>query len=216
MSSNQAVRNLEDRIGALRVERGETVRLDEIGATVAAILPADGDAGEGIAALGRDLRETIATVGRAMEDLAALCPRDMAVRELPGARDELDAVIANTAEAAGRFMDVAERMGSLADTLADGQGELLAGLTTEIFEASSFQDITGQRVNKVRGVLREVERRLAALADLIGDEHVGEAEVEIFDERGEVIDEEALKHGPQLEGQGNSQADIDALLASFD
>lgn len=216
MASSTAARHLDERLGKLRTERGETIRLEEVGATVAAILPSGSAAGEGIAVLGRDLREMVETVGRAKEDLAALCPRRMAAHELPGARDELEAVIANTAEAAGRFMDVAERMGSLAGNLADEQGEVLAGLSTEIFEASSFQDITGQRVNKVLGVLRAVEARLTALADLIGDEYVGEADPEAFDERGEVVDAEALKHGPQLEGQGNSQADIDALLASFD
>lgn len=216
MTRQQAARSIEDRLETLKAERGETVRLDEIGAAIAGILPAGGVAGEGVAALGAELREMMATLTRSREDLAALCPRQMAVRELPGARDELDAVIVNTDAAAGRFMDVAERMSSLADDLAEAQGELLVGMSTEIFEASSFQDITGQRVNKVLRVMHEVESRLARLADLIGDDHLVETEAEAFDEEGDVVDEEALKHGPQLEGQGNSQADIDALLASFD
>jgi chemotaxis protein CheZ len=82
----------------------------------------------------------------------------------------------------------------------------------KIFEACSFQDITGQRISKVVGTLREIEGAVDKLLNLFGP---GDADPlpEMEDTRSE---DEQLLNGPQLDGQGVSQDDIDKLLAEFD
>ena len=79
----------------------------------------------------------------------------------------------------------------------------------DVFEACSFQDITGQRVNKVLKSITYAEKRSIALVDLWGKDQLAEVEVPV--DREKTTDEQ-LVSGPQLEGDGLSQDDIDNLL----
>lgn len=209
--------SLESRLDRLRDEHGDRIRIEDVGAAVASLVTSLGEDGvEPRADIGAELRELLDFIQRAKDELATMRPKTMSEKHIASARDELDAVVAHTEEAAGRIMDVAEKLGEIASEVEDARSERLLDLSTEIFEASSFQDITGQRVNKVVSVLHHLEERLQSLAVAIGDNTVEDEEIVIFDNQGEVVNEEALKHGPQLDGAGNSQDDIDALLASFD
>ncbi|RMD88453.1 MAG: hypothetical protein D6807_05720 [Alphaproteobacteria bacterium] len=215
--SEKTTATLEDRIAALKAQRGEWIAADDVAGVVAALVSSIEEENATQAdAMRHEVRELLDFIARAKDELASMRPRTLADRHIASARDELDAVIAHTEAAADRIMDVGERLGDLANGQGAANGEELAALSTEIYEASTFQDITGQRVTKVMGVLRHIEERLTALAEVIGDDEVEEEEVQVFDESGEVVNAEALKHGPQLDTEANSQDDIDALLASFD
>ncbi|GEQ99424.1 hypothetical protein JCM17845_00480 [Iodidimonas gelatinilytica] len=80
----------------------------------------------------------------------------------------------------------------------------------QIFEACSFQDITGQRISKVVQTLTYVEGRIHELRSLLGitdDEISAAAE----DEEDVAVDEDrALLRGPSLEGEGIDQDAVDA------
>ena len=76
-------------------------------------------------------------------------------------------------------------------------------------KACSFQDITGQRVNKVVKSITYVEERVNSLVKLWGREEL--AEVEVVADRETTPDEQLLS-GPQSEGRGLSQDDIDNLF----
>ncbi|GAK32871.1 hypothetical protein JCM17846_07100 [Iodidimonas nitroreducens] len=210
--------SIEDRLNAIKASKGEAVTVDEIGSVVANLLTSlDGQGMETKADVGSEVRELLDFIAHARDELAFMRPKTLTDKHIVTARDELDAVVAHTEEAAGKIMDAADKMGELAGEVTGEHGDRLFELSTEIFEASSFQDITGQRVSKVVSVLRHIEDRLSALAEAIGDTTIHEDEEEnIFNEKGEVVNEDALKHGPQLDGKGNNQDDIDALLASFD
>lgn len=212
-----SIPSLRDRLTTVKQSRGDHVPVDEIGAVVSSLLGSmRGDMDAARLALSTEIGEALDFIAAARTELAAMRPTTLTAREIPSARDELGAVIAHTETAAGRIMDAADRVGDLAESLEGEAAKTVAALSTEIYEASSFQDITGQRVNKVLTVLKTLEERLSRLGAIIGDTDVDADEVEIFDASGEVVNADALKHGPQLEGQGNSQDDIDALLASFD
>jgi chemotaxis protein CheZ len=106
--------------------------------------------------------------------------------------------------------------------LAPDQADVLSKAVTRIYEACSFQDITGQRISKVVTVLQNVETRVDALLSAFGteggtaaSETAASAEEPAATEPAANSDED-LMSGPQLPGTGNSQEDIDALLASFD
>src|SRR5690606_35956743 len=78
-----------------------------------------------------------------------------------------------------------------------------------IFEACSFQDITGQRISKVVETLEFIEQRANALKTILGvdpDRDAPPAEPEPDEDR-------ALLRGPALEGEGIDQDAVDALLA---
>ena len=207
---------LEQRVEAMESEYGDVVSVQEIGAVAARVAETLDSKGVSTAELGKEVTEMLDFISRARDELATMRPRTITDRHIPSARDELDAVIKNTEAAASQIMDSADELGTVADTLEEPHKATLSDLSTRIFEASSFQDITGQRVTKVVSVLQHIEQRLAALAEAIGDTEVHEENLDVFDESGAVVNEDALTHGPQLDGQGNNQDDIDALLASFD
>ena len=80
-----------------------------------------------------------------------------------------------------------------------------------IFEACSFQDITGQRIAKVVETLQHIEDRVARFAEATRTRDAGGFAT--ADEAAKAARaEKLLLHGPQLAGQGVSQADVDSML----
>jgi chemotaxis protein CheZ len=122
--------------------------------------------------------------------------------------DELEEIVTETARATNRIMDAAEAVEKVAATLESGPANALMDATTSIYEASAFQDITGQRITKIVRALQSLEEKLAALASAFGplEESVGEEQPQ---------GDAALLNGPQRESTAASQTDIDALFASL-
>ena len=150
----------------------------------------------------------------ARRELAALHPAEISLRHIPTATDELDAVVAATAEAADTVLGAMETIEGLAAMLPPEAAATIRDLVVKVYEACGFQDITGQRITKVVNTLRHIERKVDALLAVFegrGGEAAGEPEPAV----GEA-EPTGLLNGPALPQSGNSQADIDALLASFD
>jgi len=160
------------------------------------------------------------TIANAKQEIAALQVDDITASEIPSATDELDAIVSHTAEATDRILEVCETLDGLASSLAKDSGtttgpEAAASLqeaTTRIYEACSFQDITGQRITKVVSTLKTIETKVAGIVSTFG---AGDAPVEaprvVHDQRPTV-----LANGPQLPAAAMDQTDIDKLLASFE
>ncbi len=217
MIQSDGIPSLDDRLAALREKHGDSLPLDQVGLLVGELmagLQREDEAEH--ARLVKEIRDLVSFIERAKSEILAMRPRTMASARLPKAREQIDAVVSHTEEAASTIMDAAEELGEIAEKADGDWAQKVQDISVRLFEASSFQDLTGQRLTKVLAVLNEVESRLASLAEIIGDEHVAEEEEAALDEQGEVVNEEALTHGPQLAGQGHSQDEIDALLASFD
>jgi chemotaxis protein CheZ len=123
---------------------------------------------------------------------------------------ELNEVIRHTEEATNTIMDAAEKiMGLSAD--AGKAGGPLNECAMNIMEACSFQDITGQRIRKVLKTLDQIELRVGNLIKLFGGklpENLSIGEIETAPRRAD----EELMNGPQLSGEGTSQADVDKLF----
>lgn len=85
----------------------------------------------------------------------------------------------------------------------------------KIFEACSFQDITGQRISKVVKTLNHVEDRVGKLISILGitgSTDGAKGTTSILDSGdGEISDKELLQ-GPALAGEGIDQSEIDSLL----
>ncbi len=131
--------------------------------------------------------------------------------------DQLDAIVKATEEATNTIMEAMESneeaIGKLREKISDPDQvallDQIAANGNEVFNACSFQDITGQRVNKVVKSITYVEERVNALVNLWGKEQLAEIAVPVEREK---TPEEKILTGPQSEGKGLSQDDIDSLF----
>ncbi|WP_200296982.1 protein phosphatase CheZ, partial [Rhodospirillum rubrum] len=140
--------------------------------------------------------------------------------------DELDAIVESTETATNTIMEAAETLdmitSGLASTLADEEAARKLGqvpdLVGQIFEACSFQDITGQRITKVVNSLQFIESQVHKLITMWGPDQIAEENVDDAPAMPATApttkdDYDSFLHGPALNGQGATQAEIDAMLA---
>jgi chemotaxis protein CheZ len=156
-----------------------------------------------------EVEELGRTIAKAKSEIAALKMDDITGSHIPFATDELDAIVSHTASATHAILESCETLDAVAETLAGETPAQLRDATTRIYEACSFQDITGQRISKVVGALKAIEAKVAQILATFGTETAHAcvtAEPEIAE----------LLNGPQLPAEAMAQAEIDRLLASFD
>ena len=158
-----------------------------------------------------ELNELVNYIDAAKAHIAVLYPDDIRDDYLPAATDQLDAIVANTERATNTILDAAEIIAAKANELDIPE---ITDQVTKIFEASSFQDLTGQRTSKVIATLKYIEERIHQLILAFFGEETDETRQ--TKPQREMSSEDALLDGPQLPGEENKQADIDAVLAGFD
>lgn len=174
-------------------------------------------------AMRAELREVSEAIDRTKSEIAALRRKSYGDDRLETAAFELDAVVSATEEATDTILGCAEHIEELAGQIVshdkDGFGariaEDLSEQVRQIFEACNFQDITGQRINKVVGALKYVEERVSTMIRIWGEETIADAETEDAEATAKQEDEyDRFLHGPQGKDDGDtvSQADIDALF----
>lgn len=209
--------SLKERIEALRQERGESVKVRDIPELVASMVSTmQGELELAAVKIGGELKDLMDFITAAKAEIASIQPNALSKHDIPGATDELDAIVQHTESAATQIMDCADEVTAIAAEMDGEMAERLTTIAMSIYEASSFQDITGQRVTKVVRVLKHIEEKLGQLAEAVGDSSAPREKVIHRDDKGEPTDPKELLNGPSLEGAGNNQDDIDALLASFD
>jgi chemotaxis protein CheZ len=135
---------------------------------------------------------------------------------------ELDAVIAGTEQATQNILKSAEDIDQIANTLsAVLKGEYAQGLVQDIrdhvvrvFEACNFQDLTGQRINKVAATLKFIEDHIVRMMEIWR----GIAQIAPVAPMAESKGGSARKllNGPRLAGDPghSSQADVDVIFDS--
>ena len=151
-------------------------------------------------------------IARAKREMAALQVYDINANHIPVATDELEAVLGHTAEATNEILDCCEGLEKLAAGLAPEPAAAVAAAVTRIYEACSFQDITGQRIAKVVSALKSIEARLERIGERFGTAVPAAPTLPATP----MTQGRALAEGPQMPGASTSQADIDRMLASFD
>ncbi|ATR22967.1 Chemotaxis protein cheZ [Roseomonas mucosa] len=157
------------------------------------------------------------TIAQAKAEIAALRVEEIEAEHIPVATDELDAVVEHTATATNEILDTCETLERLLPELPAAPAARIGEAVTRIYEACSFQDITGQRIAKVVAALKEIEGRVQQITQRFGPAARAGAPVAATRERvPERSEGERLAQGPQLPAAASSQAEIDALLASFD
>ena len=157
---------------------------------------------------------------------------------------ELEAIVEQTETATSEILEAAEKIQEVLWVLreegaSETQCDIIESKIIDVYTACSFQDLTGQRSNKVVQLVSYVERRVGAMMEVLGlkddvkDEPRaggaslgGEHEKAGSDGKGEATDSPKLAahqendirpdahllNGPAQEGDGIQQDDVDAMF----
>lgn len=200
----------------LQSKQGDRVNTSEVTTIVEAILATlSGDLGPSDIRLYNELEALARFIQSAKAEIASVRPDQINAQDIPQATDELDAVVGATEEATGTILDACEALERLAPEMTPAVADQVSGAVTRIYEACNFQDITGQRINKVVKTLKQIEDRVATLLNAFGEER-GNQHGRAADRTAPASTDTSLLNGPQLPDEAKRQAEIDAILASFD
>lgn len=167
-----------------------------------------------------EIAQMVKSIARTKQELAAIRHPMSENDQINSASSELDEIILATERATNRILDANEDIERQLATIsaqasdANEEGILtaadhIAARLTDIYEASNFQDITGQRITKVIKTLRFLEDRILAMINVFGVDAFADLPVQTGDEEDP---DAALLNGPQASNQGITQAEIDALF----
>jgi len=138
-----------------------------------------------------ELRKISYQISDTKRDLADFRADEMHDEHIPQAGLELDAIVEATESATDKIMEAAENIMAGDPSDPEAYSEMVNNKVIEIFEACSFQDITGQRISKV-------VKTLNTNKDDGGSRPSGES----------LLTE--LLNGPALEGAGIDQDEVDS------
>lgn len=162
------------------------------------------------------LHDLKGSIDKTKSEIAALHKPGEADDKFTTAAMELDAIVKATEEATNNILGASEDIQDLAKAINDRTDDVkireqvtqISNLVVTIFENCNFQDITGQRTGKVVKTINYLEERILTMINIWGEE---EFEGVQLPEDARSADEKLLE-GPQLDGQGISQDDIDSLF----
>lgn len=176
-----------------------------------------------------ELGELARYINNAKKELQEFQPNSLSEEKLPDASDQLAAIVTTTEEATKKIMDscddinstherVRDRLLSIEppldpDVLASIEDSLMEAQTSsmQIYEACTFQDLTGQRIQKIVETLKEVERQVLRMIIIFGLNNDNNKELD-EDKKKELQSDAELLNGPQLPGNSLEQDDIDDIL----
>src|SRR6202048_2024327 len=159
-------------------------------------------------------------ISRTKREIAVLHSKSFNGEEMAKVNGELGAVVGGTEEATQQILEAAEAIDNAATALSKvtspDQQKLLSEEIQErvvsIFEACNFQDLTGQRINKVMTTMKFIENHITVMMDIWGGVDAIKAHAPAIVDTRE--GDARLLNGPKLEDDiGHaSQDDIDALF----
>ncbi len=146
-------------------------------------------------------------IAKAKEEIREMRPHDISHERIPTAGAELEAITRDTENATHAIMNSAEAIMGMESSDAAYKAAVDDEIM-KIFEACSFQDITGQRVSKVVNVLKQIEERVGRLANTLGVEDSIPSELSADEKRRRDL----LLNGPAIGGPETRQDAIDAMF----
>lgn len=162
-----------------------------------------------------EFRQIAQYIEKTKSEIGSLQANDMSENRIPEAGMELDAVVKATESATDQIMESAETIMAADPDDSAAYQETVNGEVMKIFEACSFQDITGQRITKVVETLNFIDERISNFASTFGVED-NQARLSEEEKAREARKQEQILHGPQMDGEGVAQDDIDALFGADD
>lgn len=134
--------------------------------------------------------------------------------KLKSMAEQLDAIVQETEQATETILGANEQIEGLLDQIGQcandpkvsGFLDEIAVQVAEMYQACSFQDITGQWVNKAANSLKTIDDSICRLVDVWGE--AGFFDLEPLSDGKK----DALLNGPQIGGAATSQGDIDKMF----
>jgi chemotaxis protein CheZ len=159
----------------------------------------------------RELREIAGYIEAMRQHMGALQANEIHSNRIPKAGEELGAIVRATEGATNSIMECAEAVMGADASDPVAYKALVDEKMMTIFEACSFQDITGQRIAKVVETLQHIEERVARFAQVMKandfDGFLSDDERQRAERK-----ERLLLNGPQSEGAGIKQNEVDSLF----
>ncbi|NEU97623.1 protein phosphatase CheZ [Bradyrhizobium uaiense] len=159
-------------------------------------------------------------ISRTKREIAVLHGKSFNGEEMAKVNGELGAVVGGTEQATQQILEAVEAIDQAATALSKNvtpdQQKLLSEDIQErvvsIFEACNFQDLTGQRINKVMQTMKFIEQHINEMMNIWGGvDAIKTHSPPIVDTRE---GDARLLNGPKLDGDAGhaSQDDIDAMF----
>ena len=227
MSEEKRVDKLREKLAELEELKEEYVPISDVRELVAGVrnLFEGKLEGEELKLYG-ELGELAKYINDARKELKLLSDNEVGEKEIVEASDQLSFIVQHTEEATKGIMDAGDQLQRVLQRVIDKlishepplNEDVLIGIDdamndaetniTKIYEACTFQDLTGQRIYKIINVLREVERQILRMVVVFG---LNNAKVD-DETRRELKEEVDLLEGPGMPGSSLGQDDIDDIL----
>ena len=148
-------------------------------------------------------------IERTQIELDALKPGSLAGETISGADDDLKEVVGATEQATQTILESAERIMAAGDSDMDSYRQIVDEAVVNIFEACCFQDITGQRINRVLATLSYISKHLTHVTGVLngGDRQAADMEMP---------EKCSLLNGPQSDDTAISQDAANDLFGTPD
>lgn len=165
-----------------------------------------------------EIAQMVRVIGRAKLEIASIKHPGQEDDRMQLAASELDAIVIATETSTQNVLAASEEIETLVrkitglhpdDEEVHTLGDQIANEIIKIFEACNFQDITGQRTNKVIKTIRFIEEKILALINIWGVDAFLDLPVE---NPVAAEGDDALMNGPQLGNEGITQDEINALF----
>jgi chemotaxis protein CheZ len=222
-------KNIQEHILRIEGSEEEYVSKEQVRELIAAVKALfEGDFSEVNLELYGELGELAKYINTAKKELQSFQPNTLSEEKLPEASDQLAAIVSTTEEATRKIMDSCDEVNAIhervrdrllsveppldPDVMASVDDALIDAQTysTQIYEACTFQDLTGQRIQKIVATLKEVERQVLRMVIVFG---LNDSSKQIDENKKKALQSDAdLLNGPQLPGQSLEQDDIDDIL----
>ncbi|MCC7345983.1 MAG: protein phosphatase CheZ [Variibacter sp.] len=159
----------------------------------------------------KEMREIANYITSMKREIGTLQVNDIKNAHIPAAGVELDAIVKATETATNSIMECAEAVMGADASDAKAYKAMVDDRMMVVFEACSFQDITGQRIAKVVETLQYIEARVSRFAAAVT---VADVVAPLSAEEARRADRRAklLLHGPQAASVAIKQTEVDALL----
>ena len=157
--------------------------------------------------LQQELRGILTKIVTLRAEISKVHADDISSNRIPEVGKELSEVVLATESATNSIMGAAEAVLAAEESDEASYRQLVSDQMMVIFEACSFQDITGQRINKVVETIEVIEERINILCEMMDDQ---QRTGEVVLTESEKARQEALLTGPT--SNGVDQSAIDAMF----
>jgi len=207
----------------LRQEKGQ-ILIEDVGAILESTAQGLHEENQASLFVKNEIRKMSQFILSARAEITALFPPEEPKKEgkekeppknLTGVGVQLKEVVKATEKATDTILDATDAIENMIKGADEKTKKKILGEIAKIVEACSFQDITGQRITKAFSIIEDVEERVMNLMLLFSRENADVVEKAGKREKKVARKDEHLLNGPQLTGEGPSQAEIDALFANL-